>query len=163
MTRTFKLYLFLLALFIFSNSHSQSINKAVGLRFTTNYFAVEGLKQLSNSNYIDGQLAFIKNGIVLTGLYEAHYEFEEVNGLFFKYGLGAHAGIWLNDTYKDPPYRIGMDAILGFNLVLPDLPFVIGINWKPAVDFIGDYDFFGNDLGLSLLFILNKTEVSVNE
>lgn len=71
-------------------------------------------------------------GIRITGLYEIHKPFPAVEGLDWFYGMGAHLGV-----YDGGYAALGIDAILGLEYQITEIPFTIGVDIKPFFDFIG--------------------------
>lgn len=116
-----------------------------------------------------------------TILGEKHMQVADVKGLNFYYGAGFHAGSYQGRYYfaderyyykgrKGDPYlirtkntlyyaddetaylAIGADLIAGLEYKLPDLPFVIGIDYKPFFEVFNGYTGFYNDAAVSLRF-----------
>ena len=116
----------------------------------------------------------------LTILGEKHHSVADVKGLQFYYGAGFHAGAYQGRYYfaderfyyngrngdlyflrgrKDSYFydentylAIGADLILGLEYKLPDLPFVVGVDYKPFFEVFHGYTGFYNDAAVSLRF-----------
>ena len=116
----------------------------------------------------------------LTILGEKHLGVADVKGLQFYYGAGFHAGAYQGRYYfEDERYyyngrngdvyfvkgnkngyyydentyvAIGADLIAGLEYKLPDLPFVVGIDYKPFFEVFHGYTGFYNDAAISLRF-----------
>ncbi|MCB2409637.1 hypothetical protein [Hymenobacter lucidus] len=116
----------------------------------------------------------------LTLLGEKHLAIPDIKGLQFYYGAGFHAGAYqgryyFSDTryyykgrkgdvylvssnrngyyYDETTYiAIGADLIAGLEYKLPDLPFVIGVDYKPFFEVFHGYTGFYNDAAVSLRF-----------
>lgn len=116
----------------------------------------------------------------LTILGEKHLGLADVKGLQFYYGAGFHAGAYQGRYYfADERYyyngrngdvyfekgnkggyyydentylAIGADLIAGLEYKLPDLPFVVGIDYKPFFEVFHGYTGFYNDAAVSLRF-----------
>jgi hypothetical protein len=88
-------------------------------------------------------------GFMITGLYEKHKMAFDVDGLYWFYGGGAHVGSYngyyynyghRNKNYYSPYYYservivIGIDAILGIEYKLKEVPFTLGLDLKPSFD-----------------------------
>ena len=114
----------------------------------------------------------------LTILGEKHHNLADVKGLQFYYGAGFHAGAYQGRYYfADNRYyykgrngdvyllknnkggyyydettylAIGADLILGLEYKLPDLPFVVGVDYKPFFEVFNGYTGFYNDAAVSL-------------
>ena len=115
----------------------------------------------------------------LTILGEKHIGVPDAKGLQFYYGAGFHAGAYQGRYYfaDDRFYNgrdgdgyflkgnkggyyydettylaIGADLILGLEYKLPDLPFVVGVDYKPFFEVFHGYTGFYNDAAVSLRF-----------
>ncbi|WP_426060962.1 hypothetical protein [Hymenobacter sp. B1770] len=115
-------------------------------------------------------------GARLTLLGEKHKTVADVKGLQFYYGAGFHAGSYQgrhyfsdtryykgrkgevyfdNRTYmrdEETYIAFGADLILGLEYKIEDLPFVIGVDYKPFFDVFNGYTGFYNDAAVSLRF-----------
>ena len=114
-----------------------------------------------------------------TILGEKHLQVADIKGLQFYYGAGFHAGAYESRYYfADDRYyykgrkgdyfdirnrngyyydeatylAIGADLIAGLEYKLPDLPFVVGIDYKPFFEVFNGYTGFYNDAAISLRF-----------
>ena len=116
-------------------------------------------------------------GARLTILGEKHLGVPDAKGLQFYYGAGFHAGAYegryyfADDRYyykgrkgdvylvrggylyDDATYlAIGADLILGLEYKLQDLPFVVGVDYKPFFEVFHGYTGFYNDAAVSLRY-----------
>jgi hypothetical protein len=115
-------------------------------------------------------------GARLTILGEKHKGVSDISGLQFYYGAGFHAGayqgryyfadnryyykgrkgdVYLRGTYlsDEATYvAFGADLILGLEYKLQDLPFVVGVDYKPFFDVFNGYTGFYNDAAISLRY-----------
>src|SRR4249919_1630602 len=108
---------------------------------------------------LEGILAFGWNGygFRLTGLYEVHKSFPDVEGLDWFFGGGAHIGSygpghygyyygsggyydkhgnWHPGVYRDRYMTFGIDGVLGLEYQFEDAPFNIALDIKPYIDFV---------------------------
>ncbi|WP_210516648.1 hypothetical protein [Hymenobacter terricola] len=120
------------------------------------------------------------HGARLTVLGEKHLGVADVKGLQFYYGAGFHAGAYQGRYYfADDRYyyngrngdvyfvknnkngyyydettylAIGADLILGLEYKLQDLPFVVGVDYKPFFEVFHGYTGFYHDAAVSLRF-----------
>ena len=74
------------------------------------------------------------------------------------YGLGAHIGFWDgNYTNWGTPGEnyavIGVDGIIGLEYNFSEIPFNIGLDWKPAINIIGFTGFWADGGALSIRYI----------
>ena len=117
-------------------------------------------------------------GVRFTLLGEKHKALADIKGLQFYYGAGFHAGSYQGRYYfaderyyykgrKGDVYLVrggaylrdeesyvafGADLILGLEYKLQDLPFVLGVDYKPYFDVFNGYTGFYNDAAISLRF-----------
>ncbi len=119
-------------------------------------------------------------GARLTILGEKHIGIPDAKGLQFYYGAGFHAGAYqgryyfADDRYyyqgrdgdvyfaKSNKYgyyydestyiAFGADLILGLEYKLQDLPFVVGVDYKPFFEVFHGYTGFYNDAAVSLRY-----------
>lgn len=163
-----------------SSGGSSGYNTGIGLRgggyssgLTVKHFMGSG-KNVA----IEGLLTteYKARGIRLTVLGEKHHGVADIKGLQFYYGAGFHAGSYQGryyfaderyyykgrkgDRYLVRDYRFdeetyvafGADLILGLEYKLTDLPFVLGVDYKPFFDVFNGYTGFYNDAAVSLRF-----------
>ncbi|SFQ59900.1 hypothetical protein [Hymenobacter arizonensis] len=159
---------------------SSGYNTGIGLR-GGGYSSGLTIKHfLGNKNgvAIEGLLTteYKARGARLTILGEKHKAVADVKGLQFYYGAGFHAGSYqgryyfadsryyyksrkdvyfVNGAYlrdEETYIAFGADLILGLEYKLPDLPFVLGLDYKPYFDVFNGYTGFYNDAALSLRF-----------
>ncbi|MFC7670238.1 hypothetical protein ACFQT0_24875 [Hymenobacter humi] len=159
---------------------SSGYNTGIGLRgggyssgLTVKHFVGSG-----NGVAIEGLLTteYKARGIRLTVLGEKHKTVSDIKGLQFYYGAGFHAGSYQGryyfadsryyykgrkgDVYLVRDYRydeetyvaFGADLILGLEYKLQDLPFVVGVDYKPFFDVFNGYTGFYNDAAVSLRY-----------
>lgn len=109
----------------------------------------------------------------LTLLLEKHVPISDFKGLQFYYGAGAHIGsyrgrYYFEDVrfrrnkdkfyyrqywYDDANYIVGgADLILGLEYKMEDLPFTVGVDYKPFFEVFDGYTGFYNDAAVSLRF-----------
>ncbi|TGE25767.1 hypothetical protein E5K00_11415 [Hymenobacter aquaticus] len=116
-------------------------------------------------------------GARLTLLGEKHKALADVKGLQFYYGAGFHLGAYQGryyfedaryyrygrkkkDVYVLYDYRyddatyvaFGADLILGLEYKMEDLPFVVGVDYKPYFEVFHGYTGFYNDAAVSLRY-----------
>jgi hypothetical protein len=106
---------------------SSTYNTGIGLRgglasgLTVKHFIREGaaLEGIISPAY--------KGSFIITGLYEIHAPAFSVSGLQWYYGAGAHIGFYPGGV------PIGIDGILGIEYKIFEIPFVVGLDIKPAI------------------------------
>ena len=112
------------------------------------------------------------HGARLTVLLEKHVPVSDIKNLQFYYGAGAHLGAYRGRYYfeevrfrrgkkydyyvnyqDDPTYvALGADLVLGLEYKMPDLPFVVGVDYKPFFEVFNGYSGFYSDAAVSLRF-----------
>jgi hypothetical protein len=135
---------FLIVALILIGSNSilaQDYKTAIGVRggFPT---AISLKHFISKTDALEGLVSGYRGGFEFTGLYEKHANAFDVPYLNWYYGAGFHIGVF-DDTIARPNYffdgrgtgfTIGADGILGLEYMLTEIPFVIGIDFKPTLD-----------------------------
>lgn len=110
----------------------------------------------------------------LTLLLEKHMPVSDIKGLQFYYGAGGHVGSYNGRYYfadrryygrkgkdhynvyyvEDRNYvAFGADLILGLEYKLPDLPFVVGVDYKPFFEVFDGATGLYSDAAFSLRFV----------
>ncbi|GGF14604.1 hypothetical protein GCM10011383_27290 [Hymenobacter cavernae] len=129
-----------------------------------------------NNVAVEGLLTteYHARGARLTVLLEKHVPVSDIKGLQFYYGAGAHLGAYRGRYYfadvryrrgKKPDfYRViyidddrsrvagGADLVLGLEYKMDDLPFVLGVDYKPFFEVFHGYTGFYHDAAASLRF-----------
>ncbi|RFP66920.1 hypothetical protein D0N36_00050 [Hymenobacter lapidiphilus] len=124
-----------------------------------------------NGVAVEGLLTreYAARGGRLTLLLEKHLPISDFKGLQFYYGAGAHLGVYQgryyfedsrfgrkkNRYYYDDQNQLvaGADLILGLEYKLPDLPFVVALDYKPFFEVFRGYTGLYNDAAVSLRFV----------
>jgi len=126
-----------------------------GITFKTFLSEVSALELIGTTRW---------QGFNLTALYELNINAFDTDNLNFFYGLGAHVGFWgdgndgppwLDDDDDDNGAIFGLDGILGLEFTFNEIPFNIGIDWKPALNLLPNADFWVDEVGLSVRFVIN--------
>jgi hypothetical protein len=151
----------LLVIFLFIsifevNSFAQRYQTGVGGRLGF-FSGLTGKHFITKQNAIEGLISFRWEGFIVTGLYEWQKPIKEVDGLDWYIGGGAHIGFWGGDKYY---YRsdnaghtvVGLDFTIGLEYTFADVPFSIGLDWKPAMNLIGDNHWWGDGVGLNIRY-----------
>lgn len=157
-----KLKIALLSLFIvgtLSFTSAQNYSTAIGAR--VGYFNGVTIKHfVNNSNAIEGIASFRWKGFALTGLYEWQKPIKGAKGLDYFLGLGGHVGFWDHKYYyrdwDDDRYGnftvVGVDFIAGLEYTFAEVPFNVGLDWKPAFNLVGDNRWWGDGVALSIRY-----------
>ena len=163
------------------SSSSSGYNTGIGLRGGgySSGLTIKHFLGSKNGVAIEGLLTteYKARGARLTVLGEKHLGVADVKGLQFYYGAGFHAGAYQGRYYfADDRYyyegrkgnlylvrgdyrydettyvAFGADLILGLEYKLSDLPFVVGVDYKPYFDVFNGYTGFYNDAAISLRY-----------
>ena len=117
---------------------------------------------------VEGILSPRWGGMLLTGLYEKHTIAFQVPQLQFYGGIGAHVGFWngWNDHKHDRGHPwfddrdshtvVGADLILGLEYAFKEIPFSLGVDWKPGLNLIGHQGFWYGDVAFNLRFLISN-------
>ncbi len=148
------------------NLQAQDYTTALGLRLGP-YYGVS-LKHFFSVEKA-GELILVtrEQGVGITGLYEFHTSAFNTPRLQAYGGIGGHLNMFNSNKRKywdwddepgnrsgdDREIHIGLDMILGIEYTLTELPFMIGLDWKPAINLIGDQGYSTNQLALSFRFV----------
>ena len=155
--KTFLIAALLLA--ITTTISAQNYNTGIGAR--VGFFNGITVKHfLNRTNAVEGILNFRWDGVIVTGLYEWQYALPNAPGFDYYLGVGGHIGVfddyeWDDDDYDGTSTVVGMDLILGLEYTFPQAPFTIGLDYKPAFNFIGDNHIWADGLALNLRFNFN--------
>ncbi len=145
--------------FIFFSFHlawSQHYENGIGLRGGL-YSGITYKKFIGSDTAVEGILQTRWHGWEIVGLMEHHRDITSVNGLWWYYGYGAHLGFYdRNYTLWDIDERnvmvLGIDGVIGIELLIPHTPISIGLDWKPNFNIIGYSAFFGDGGAFSLRY-----------
>jgi|SRR5690606_16620987 len=148
----------LLVMTIGKEAMAQDYQTGVGLRAgVSNGLTVKHF--LSDGAAIEGILHTRWRGLVITGLYEIHKDINELPGLRWFYGGGAHLGTWNgnrgNPSWKDNHngYTVfGLDGIIGLDYKFDEAPINLSLDYKPAFNISNDIGFWGDEVALSIRF-----------
>ena len=138
-------------------SNAQDYTTGIGLRggwgtgLTVKHF-------ISNDKAVEGILDSRWHGLSVTGLYEIHNQAFDTDRLNWYYGFGGHLGFWDGKYYRNyddgTNYTvIGIDGIIGLEYNFKEIPFNIGIDWKPVLNLTGSSGFYGDGGAISIRYI----------
>jgi len=138
---------------------AQNYGTAAGVRLGA-FSGITAKHFVSGTNALEGIASFRWSGFSLTGLYEWQKPIKNARNLDYFLGLGGHIGVWDNNHYYwynsgrgDGSFAIvGVDFIAGLEYTFPEMPFNIGLDWKPAFNLIGDTHWWGDGVALSIRY-----------
>lgn len=151
------IFVLFVSLFFGLTVKAQDYNTGIGLRggwgtgLTIKHF-------LGSNSAVEGILDSRWHGLSITGLYEIHNQAFDVKRLNWYYGVGGHIGFWDGKYYRDVNDNsnytvIGVDGILGLEYNFKEIPFNIGIDWKPVLNLTGTSGFYGDGGAISIRYI----------
>jgi hypothetical protein len=137
-------------------ANGQEYKTGVGLRLgSSSGFTIKHF--VNRRAAIEGLLLTKWHGFDLTGLYEVQQKAFDTDHLDWYYGFGAHIGFYNGDYVEwgaaGRTYNIvGIDGILGLEYTFEDAPINIGLDLKPALNFVG-YSGFWTDIAISVRYV----------
>lgn len=148
---------FILGICLLALGQAQDYNTGIGVRggfangLTLKHF-------IGPKTALEGIIASRWRGLELTGLFEIHNQAFKTERLKWYYGFGGHVGFWNGKYTKwgESQYSytvVGIDGILGLEYSFAEIPFNIGIDWKPAFNFVGYSGFWADGGAVSFRFI----------
>lgn len=149
-----KFFVVLFITMFFSLITNAQYSTSIGLRFGT-FSGITVKHFIGSGNAVEGLATWYYNdGFVIGGLYEFQKPFPDVDNLYWYIGGGIHAGFgrYNHEKYEDEYFVFGGDAIIGLEYTFREVPFNIGIDWKPAVNFIGEDHFWIDDAAVSFRY-----------
>lgn len=135
--------------------NAQNYRTAFGVRL--GYDSGLTLKNFfSPANAFEGILSASPHHFQLTGLYEYQQPVPGAPNLDWYLGLGAHIGGLYKKEHRDSGFLLGADIIAGAEYIFPQAPFAISLDWKPAINFVNDYnEYWYAGFALSLRYRFN--------
>lgn len=144
-------------LFLSLQSQAQDYLWAAGLRVGGSP-GLTGKYSIGDITYVEGLMTFRWHGVTITGLYELHAKAFNEMDLYWYYGGGAHLGFW-NEARRHPYYDnyeggilLGIDGIIGIEYYIRDIPFILSLDWKPALNLIDHTGLFYDELAISIRY-----------
>jgi hypothetical protein len=108
---------------------------------------------------LEGILTYRWEGVNLTGLAEFHIPVFDTEGFCFYYGGGLHIGVWDSGKAVDKAstghkMNMGIDGILGLEYAFSDVPFSLGLDWKPNWNIFTDSRIIIDEISLVARYII---------
>ncbi|MEO8711673.1 MAG: hypothetical protein ABI405_06085 [Parafilimonas sp.] len=122
---------------------------AVGIKYYPAAITVKSF--IKQNTAIEGLASFWNYGTRFTALYEIYHDINDIDGLKWYVGPGAHLGFWNNkwkDEYptRDGGVQFGVDGIIGLDYKIKNAPVDVSLDWQPSFTFIG-YNYFEGGWG----------------
>lgn len=118
----------------------------LGVRFgevTGNNIAIDGVFDFESSR-IHANISF-GDGVGLDALYDFIYKPLGEEALNWYAGVGA-------STYIEDDFNLGVSGEIGLEYVFKDIPFVLGIDYRPTLWLIEDTDFNWDGFGINVRY-----------
>jgi hypothetical protein len=158
MRKTLFLVLVVTSLFVgrsSAQSMGSSYQTALGVKFWPGAISI---KHFTSDNVaLEGLANFWDRGFRFTGLYEIHGDINDVEGLKWYVGPGAHIG-WYNGThyhghdYGSGALSIGVDGVLGLDYKFNGAPIAVSLDINPYLEFNHVYIGVWGGLGVRYTF-----------
>jgi hypothetical protein len=145
---------------------AQNYKTGIGLRGGYMY-GLTAKHFINSTSAVEGILSPRWGGVLLTGLYEMHATAFQIQQLQYYGGIGGHIGVWNNHRHRHwdrhPWFRddnnhtvVGVDLVLGLEYSFREIPFNVGVDWKPGLNLIGHQGLWFNDVAFSLRFLISR-------
>jgi hypothetical protein len=145
-------------------SGSSSYKAGLGVRLGYHY-GITFKYMMSDAAAIEGILQFRYHGTAITGLYEKHAVAFDNDQFRWFYGIGGHVGYYGRNyglakkyygryyyEYEERP-SIGIDGIIGLEYRIKEIPFTLGVDFKPYVDiYYPGWGYFDSALSVRYVF-----------
>jgi hypothetical protein len=146
----------LMLILSFQFTKAQHYENGIGLRGGL-YNGITFKKFIGSDTAIEGILQTRWHGWEVVGLMEHHRDITSINGLWWYYGYGAHLGFydrkytsWNVDSQNI--MVIGIDGIIGIEMLIPNTPVSLGLDWKPYFNIIGYSSLIGDGGAFSVRY-----------
>ena len=131
------------------SGQAQDYDAAVGLRVGWE-LGLTG-KMAIGDNMGEAIVNLQSNAINITGLYEIYNTLDEIEGVYWYYGGGAHVGFWNSGYIGGGGTWIGIDGILGAEYTLKDYPINFSVDFKPVINLVNNTG-YGNGGAVSVRY-----------
>ena len=130
------------------SSNAQDYQTAVGLRLGA-YNGASVKHFLNEKGAIEGILTTKWNSFQITGLYEYHLDFPDVDELNWYFGGGASVRNYQENInkYTDTGSSLGLVGVIGIEYTFIDIPLSLSLDWMPYFPLVYDYYIGGYDGG----------------
>lgn len=126
---------------------AQDYNWGAGVRVGGAASGIHFKGFVGGANALEAMLSF-QRGVNFYGLYERNVPMN-AKGLNFYYGAGGNVGNWEKKHHKDK-FTVGIDGIVGIEYKIENAPIVLGVDYKPCLNFVGHTGFKWYDFGFNV-------------
>lgn len=142
------LYIGLFTLLLQGTLNAQPYKNAVGVR--AGYSSGLTFRHSIDREFMaEGMALYNRDGFQFTALYGYQFSPYAKERLYYYAGAGLHAGNWQEE------FALGAAIAVGSEFAFRKAPVIIGIEWKPMINFYRVLDFGIPDLALTLKVSLN--------
>lgn len=162
MKRIKNILLFVLLFSAAEQAGAQGYENAIGLRLGTSQ-GVTFKHSLGSDAMLELMLTSRWGGWNFTGMYQKYAPAFKVDQLYWYYGAGAHIGFYDNDhNDKNPWYDeydddnhvlLGIDGIIGLEYEIVEIPFHVGLDWKPAFNIFDEAGLWADEFAISFRYV----------
>lgn len=147
MKKLFLVFTVIIGLSAVSNLKAQDYNTGIGFRLGW-YNGLTVKHFFNNKGAVEGILTTRYGGLNLTGLYEHHLPFFDVNNMNWYFGAGGHVGF-----YNDNNTFAGIAGVLGAEYSFDAAPLNVGLDWQPIFSIVNNSGFLHENVALSVRYI----------
>ncbi len=140
----------LVCLFIITGSLSmaQPYDNSVGVKI--GYSTGIVFKHFSDDEFaFEAQALYNNRGFQLSALYEYQFSPHPKERLYYFAGAGLHGGNWENE------FALGAALLAGSEYVFRKAPVILGLEWKPMINFYKQTDLVLPDIAVTAKVKLN--------
>ena len=151
-----KTYCILFISIFFLSTHTlqaEEYETGIGIRLGGVTQGISVKHNLSTNSALEGILSFGHHSFLITGLYEKQSAISGAQGLYWFFGGGAHLGFYNSGDYfyykkhgviyyygdRKSSAVVGIDFILGLEYKFQKAPITLGLDIKPAIDFLEEF------------------------
>lgn len=135
-------------LFFQGTLDAQPYRNAVGVR--AGYSSGLTFKHFTDREFMaEGMALFNRDGFQFTALYGYQFTPYAKERLYYYAGGGLHAGNW------EEEFALGAAIAVGSEFAFRQAPVIIGLEWKPMINFYRVFDFTIPDIAITFQVSLN--------
>lgn len=150
-----------------SPSDNATLVATVGFRLSPFYGVTAKGYFADELSAVEGIFSTREDGFGVTALYQVHTDNLWIDNLRAYGGIGGHLNVfnnpnsitwnWGNNSGalrfgEEKYYNAGLDMMLGVEYTFPDFPFNLSVDWKPALNLVGDHGLSTNQFAASIRF-----------
>jgi hypothetical protein len=123
-----------------AQSMGTSYRTALGIKFWPGAISIKHF--IGDNTALEGLASFWDNGFRFTGLYEIHGDVNNVPGLKWYIGPGAHIGAYNGVVFHDHYYgsgtlSLGIDGVIGLDYKINGAPIDLSLDIQPYLEIAG--------------------------